>query len=297
MIRDQDIEQYLEMLQLERRLSAKTVEAYAHDLQRFLQFMKQKHVTTLQAIDESFISSFLQYLSQQHLSSRSTARELSSLRGFFGYLREQKLMQHDPLQHVSTPVQSKQLPKFLSIEEVDRLLSAPEASTNLGLRDIAIFQLMYASGLRVSELADLTIDSFSQDQGVLRVIGKGNKERLVPVGQVAHKFLQQYVAEVRAQLLGSKNEDALFLSHHGRKLTRQRLWQLITFYAHKVGIEKTVSPHVLRHSFATHLLERGADLRSVQMMLGHADISTTEIYTHVSNSHLAEVHKKFHPRG
>lgn len=291
------LEQYLEELRLTRRLSAQTVEAYAHDLRRWLAFAGKHKLARAEQWTQESVALFLQELGARKLSSRSVARTLSSLRGFFTYLREQKLLTQDPMQHVSTPVQSKHLPKFLSIAEVDLLLTAPEINTDLGLRDTAIFQLIYASGLRVSELADLTIDSFSQDQGVLRVIGKGNKERLVPVGQVAHRFLQQYVAEVRAQLLGKRNEDALFLSHHGRKLTRQRIWQLITFYARKVGIEKTVSPHVLRHSFATHLLERGADLRSVQMMLGHADISTTEIYTHVSSSHLAEVHKKFHPRG
>ena len=291
------MEQYLEVLRLERRLSAKTVEAYLHDLRRLLAFLGERKVFSAHKIDQALLTQFLQVVSVQKLSSRSLARLLSTLRGFFAYLREQNLLTVDPLQNISSPVQSKRLPKYLSAAEVDLLLSAPEIKTELGLRDAAIFQLMYASGLRVSELADLTMMSFQEDQGVLRVIGKGNKERLVPVGKIAHQFLRDYVSEVRSKLLGKKNEDALFVSHHGRKLTRQRIWQLITFYAKKVGIEKTVSPHVLRHSFATHLLERGADLRSVQLMLGHADISTTEIYTHVSTSHLSELHKKFHPRG
>ena len=235
-------------------------------------------------------------LTEQGKNPRSIARCLSALRQFYKFLRETNLRSDDPLTQIKTPKQGRPLPKDLSAQEVEALILAPDTTTPLGLRDRAMLEVLYACGLRVSELIGLHIQMLNLEQGFVRIKGKGNKERLVPLGEVAMDWLNQYISNARPQLYKSST-DALFLTQHGGIMTRQNFWYAIKRYALVAGVQQELSPHVLRHAFATHLLNHGADLRVVQMLLGHSDLSTTQIYTHVAQARMQQIHKDFHPRG
>ena len=292
-----EINEYLDALWLQRGLSENTLAAYRRDLAQTEQWLinnkRRKRLIDASADD---LGAFNATRSEQGLARRSAARWLSSVRGFYRYfLREQRL-QEDPTQPLEHPKQARELPRSLGASDVENLLAAPDIETTIGLRDRAMLELLYASGLRVSELIALQLVSVNLRQGVVRVVGKGNKERLVPVGETALDWLQRYLREARQQLLPAGGS-VLFPSRRGRTMTRQTFWHAIKRYALAAGIQKDISPHTLRHAFATHLVDNGADLRAVQMMLGHSDLSTTQIYTHVAQQRLQSLLRKHHPRG
>lgn len=290
------IDRYIMHLRVERHLSAKTIEAYSHDLKRLGDFLEKQGVSAPGKVVETDLLPFLVLLHREKIGSRSVARYLSAIRGFFKFLVKEKEIKASPVARIESPARWQKLPKFLTLTDVDSLLAQPDRKTELGLRDHAILQVMYASGLRISELAGLTLERLNLQQGFVIIMGKGSKERLVPVGKVAMDALNEYLGTSRPRLMRGKMGDHVFVSHSGDGLSRQRLWEIIKLNAKRAGIRQNVTPHMLRHSFATHLLERGADLRSVQTMLGHSDISTTQIYTHVTTKHLQDLYKKFHPR-
>lgn len=293
---DTHIDAYLTFLRVERQLSANTLEAYGHDLRRFSQFLAGKVGARAAGVEESDILAYLVLLHDAKLTSRSVTRNLVAIRGLFRHMIANRSLAKDPTAQIEFPAKWKKLPHALSIEEVEELLSQPDRRTVLGLRDHAIIQLFYASGLRISEISALEVGQVNLDQGFVRPIGKGSKERIVPMGQAAIAAIRQYLDEGRPRLCTRRICDRLFISRLGGGIGRARLWELIKGYAKKAGIKRNVTPHMLRHSFATHLIERGADLRTVQAMLGHADIATTQIYTHVSRAHLQEIYRKHHPR-
>lgn len=290
------IDLYLTYLRVEKQLAANTLDAYGHDLRRFADFLSSKKITNAANVEESDILSYLIKLHEAKLTSRSTTRNLVVLRQFFLHLVREKEIEKDPTAQIEFPARWKKLPHFLSLDQVDLLLAAPDRRTTLGIRDHAIIQLFYASGLRISEMSTLTTDRINLEHGFVRPIGKGSKERVVPMGRQAIDAITEYLNDARPKLSGKKICDRFFLSMRGTGISRPRLWEIIKACAKKAGIKINVTPHMLRHSFATHLIERGADLRIVQSMLGHADISTTQIYTHVSQTHLKGLYKKFHPR-
>ena len=292
---------FLKYLSAARRLAPNTYDkSYRYDLNAFADFLQNRSITDLQHIDRSCIRDYLSWCRKKHLASRSISRRISTLRGFFRFLLAENLIAADPTTMIEHPKQGRVLPHTLSIGEVDGLLAAAErlARENpLGARNHVMLHLLYATGLRVSELVKLPLISFNRHSGNLRVLGKGSKERLVPIGEQARILLEEYLDQIRPGLLHGRTSPALFITRRGKAMTRTRYWQILKDIALQAGIKKTISPHALRHSFATHLLENGADLRSVQLMLGHADISTTQLYTHVEQSRLKSIHKKFHPRG
>lgn len=286
---------FLDYLRFEKGLSPHTLDAYSRDLVRFGRFLQKRKLFLEQAQPIDCID-FLSKLIQENLSARSRARIQVSLRQFYRFLLEKGKIQEDPTAHLELPKMAKKLPHWLSFEEVEALLGAPPLTNPLGLRDRAMFELLYATGLRVSELVGLKVkDVYLREKYVL-AFGKGSKERLVPIGESAKSWLEKYLAESRPSLLKGKNLPHLFISQKRTPLTRQQFWGLIKKYSLQIGLRKLPSPHTLRHSFATHLLERGADLRVVQSLLGHADVATTEIYTHLETSKLKEV-VRLHPRG
>lgn len=300
---DAIIDQFLNYLVVEKGLSANTLSAYAQDLKRFARFLRRHPVqadaaaidlTQLRRYD---ILRFLSDLRTERLSPSTTARILSTLRNFFVFLRSEGMMTHDPLAQIDSPQKPSRLPKVLHFTEVEALLNLKKGSTPIGLRDDAMIELLYASGLRVSELIQLPIDAVNLEAGYLLARGKGAKERIVPIGECALDKIKNYLASARSLLLKEQVSGVLFVSRLGRSMSRQAFWKSLRLYARKAGIQKTISPHMLRHSFASHLLENGADLRSLQMMLGHADISTTQIYTHLAREHLKKIHRAHHPRG
>ncbi len=290
------VDDYLDHLRLERNLSGNTVQAYAQDLQKLLAFAADMGRNQPGDLNPDALRRFLTVLSEDGLSPRSRARVLSSLRGFFGFLVAEEVVGANPCTELASPRAAKPLPTFLSQEEVEALIAAPDLSTPRGRRDRAIIEVLYATGLRVSELCGLEPGDLDLERGLLRARGKGDKERLVPMGSKAKDALQVWLAEDRLALLGSQKNAFVFPGRQGNHLSRQRVWVLISGYAKAAGIRRAISPHKLRHSFATHLLEHGADLRSVQTMLGHADLSTTEIYTHVHRARLKRVVDEAHPR-
>ena len=292
-----EINEYLDALWLQRGLSENTLAAYRRDLAQTEQWLiNNKRSNRLIDASADDLGAFNATRSEQGLARRSAARWLSSVRGFYRYfLREQRL-QEDPTQHLEHPKQARELPRSLGASDVENLLAAPDIETTIGLRDRAMLELLYASGLRVSELIALQLVSVNLRQGVVRVVGKGNKERLVPVGETALDWLQRYLREARQELLPNGGS-VLFPSRRGRTMTRQTFWHAIKRYALAAGIQKDISPHTLRHAFATHLVDNGADLRAVQMMLGHSDLSTTQIYTHVAQQRLQSLLREHHPRG
>jgi integrase/recombinase XerD len=292
---DQELDRFLEYLVVERGLGENSLEAYQRDLTRYLTYLEDRHRRAA-ALDRTEIPRYLLALREAGLGPRSVGRHLSAIRQFHRFLVRQKLAAEDPTAHLEAPRPWRRLPGVLSSEEVDRLLAVREVATPQGLRNRAMLELMYASGLRVSELVGLRLGDVDLGLGIVRVVGKGDKERLVPVGDAAADSLRAYLKDGRPRLAKGRASHHLFLGRHGRGLTRQMFWQIIKQTAVQAGIAKTVTPHTLRHSFATHLLERGADLRSVQLMLGHADIGTTQIYTHLNRTHLKAIYEKFHPR-
>jgi integrase/recombinase XerD len=293
---DLGIQQFLDHLRVERELTPATVEAYGRDLAGFAHFAAGRTISRADTVSAIDVLDFLVHLNERKLSARSQARRLVALRQLFRFLKGERIVAVDPTEDVDLPRFGRKLPEYLSTEEVDRLLAAPDRRRPRGARDAAMIETLYATGLRVSELCKLRLRDLNFDAGYLRATGKGRKERLVPVGEAAMEAIRTYVDTVRAGFSGGRAVDTLFLTHHGRAMSRQGFWKLLGRYAAAAGIRKRISPHKLRHSFATHLVERGADLRAVQAMLGHADIGTTEIYTHVSRRHLRSVYDRFHPR-
>jgi len=293
---DAGIQQFLDHAKVERDLTPATIEAYGRDLSRFARFAAARRVTAAEAVRTIDVLDFLVHLTERKMSARSQARRLIALRQLFKFLKAERRCEANPTEEVELPRFGRKLPDYLSLDEVDRLIAAPDRAAVRGARDAAMLETLYATGLRVSELCKLRLRDVNFDAGYLLAFGKGRKERLVPVGEQAIAALRAYVEGARGKQCGARAVEALFLTHHGRAMTRQGFWKLLNRYAAAAGITKRISPHKLRHSFATHLIERGADLRAVQSMLGHADIGTTEIYTHVSRRHLRSVYDKFHPR-
>ena len=293
----QDIEQFIDAMWLEKGLSENTLSAYRSDLSKFAEFLaKQDGVPDLIRVDSEQVNYYIASRYDKGLSGRSTSRFLSSLRSFTKYVLQQKLREDDPLSRMQNPKLAQTLPKTLSEQQVEDLLNAPQTDDPIHLRDKAMLEVLYATGLRVSELVGLRLDQVSIQQGVVRVIGKGNKERLVPLGEEAIDWLTRFLKRARGLLLKSES-DVLFPSKRGVMMTRQTFWHRIKLYAKVAGINTALSPHTLRHAFATHLLNHGADLRVVQMLLGHSDLSTTQIYTHVATERLQRLISEHHPRG
>jgi len=291
------IDQFLNYLLVEKGLSRATLESYSADLLRYADFMQQAGQDTVSAEDTALILKHLINLRNEGLGARSRARHLVSLRGFYRFLAHEKVLPLDPSKLVDLPKTTLKLPDVLSQAEVQRLLNAPDGLKPSGLRDAAMLEVLYAAGLRVSELISLKVQDVQLEAGFVRVMGKGSKERIVPIGQYAREKVLFYLEHARARMVKERSSPYLFVARAGRPLTRQGFWKLLHRYARAAGLYKKVTPHSLRHSFASHLLEGGADLRAVQVMLGHADISTTQIYTHVASDRLKELHRRFHPRG
>jgi integrase/recombinase XerD len=287
---------YLDYLTVEKGLSANTRASYSADLLKFLNYLKDRGIENWSQVRFPEIMAFLSRAQEQGLAPRSRARLLSALRGFFKFMVRDSHLQKSPVANLTSPRLRRQLPTVLSVAEVERLLAQPNPDLPLGQRDAAMLELLYGTGLRVSELITLAVGRVNLEVGFLVARGKGSKERIVPMGEAAIETVRSYTLGSRPRLLKGKMSEILFVSNRGTAMTRQGFWKLLKKYGRQAGMEKSLSPHTLRHSFATHLLERGADLRSVQMMLGHADISTTQIYTHVARERLREVHKKYHPR-
>lgn len=281
-------------LQVERGLSPHTIEGYRRDIEKLERFAHKKE-TRLTSLGASQIREFLRGLHREGLSLRSIARATSAIRGLYRFGAAEGLVSVDPTEQIDSARAARALPRYLSLDEVEELLKAPDIGTPEGLRDRAMLELLYASGLRVSELVNLRIGDFHFDVGYLVCRGKGRKERVVPYGRSAKRWLGRYLAVARPELIKQAN-DGFFLSRRGRPMTRQRFFQLLRGYGKRAGIKRALSPHVVRHSFATHLLERGADLRSLQLMLGHSNIGTTQIYTHVSRERLRKIYDQHHPR-
>ena len=290
------LDDYFNYLSVEKGLSANTLESYRRDIKKFLNYMSKKKKLSAAQVDRLELNAFLASLYNSKLSTATISRCLASLRSFFNYLLQEGLIKNNPAYELEAPRIEKKLPRVLSSSEIDRLLEQPQAAHNNGLRDKAMLELLYASGIRVSELVSLNITDFDPTVGYLRCRGKGMKERIVPIGSLAVKNVSEYLRRTRVSLLRNREEPALFLNHHGNRLTRQGFWKILKKYSRQAGIQGEVTPHTLRHSFATHLLENGADLRSVQEMLGHSDIATTQIYTQVTRKKIKEIYDKAHPR-
>ncbi len=294
MMNEDLVNKFTNYLSVEKGLSRNTLTSYEGDLRKYVRFMKDKGPDE---IAQSDIGSFLARLSSEGISAASVARCLAAVRGFHRYLLIDKLARRDPTENIETPRGWKRLPKSLSASDVEALLRQPDPSVTLGLRDKAMLELIYATGLRVSELVGLKMHELHLERGYLVVMGKGSKERVVPLGEVAIAAVKRYLAAGRLVLLRGSDSSHVFISSQRKGITRQMFWKRIKQYAAKAGISSHISPHTLRHSFATHLLDHGADLRAVQAMLGHSDISTTQIYTQVSRERLKKIHQKHHPRG
>jgi integrase/recombinase XerD len=291
------IEQFLDAIWMERGLSENTLAAYRNDLSGYARWLASQQRSDLTAVGRDDVQTYLAQRVTAKASPRSTARLLSTLRRFYAWLRRENRISEDPTALIEAPKLGRPLPKTLTESEVEALLAAPDTQTLLGMRDRTMLEVLYASGLRVSELVNLKLMQLNLQQGVIRVTGKGNKERLVPLGDEAMSWLQRYIQEARIELLNGQICDALFVTQRREAMTRQAFWYMIKRQAKSAGIEKALSPHTLRHAFATHLLNHGADLRVVQMLLGHSDLSTTQIYTHVARARLKELHAQHHPRG
>jgi integrase/recombinase XerD len=291
------LDEFSDALWLEDGLARNTLDSYRRDLHQVDAWLREKRGSGLLAATHADLLGYLAHRFEAKARPSSTARLLSSLKRFYQFAVRQGKRVADPTLNIDAPKRSRNLPKTLTEQDVERLLAAPRLETSLGLRDRAMLEVLYASGLRVSELVTLTVAQLSQDMGVVRILGKGSKERLVPVGELALDWVRRYTGEGRPMLLNGRRSDALFVTSRGEAMTRQGFWHLIKRYAALAGIHSSISPHTLRHAFATHLLNHGADLRVVQLLLGHADISTTQIYTHVARERLKQLHEKHHPRG
>ncbi|MHA7631103.1 site-specific tyrosine recombinase XerD [Corallococcus sp. M7] len=290
------LDAFIAFIRAERGLSGKTVDAYAADLTVYFEDLRSRGKEDVARVTQEDVLAHLVTLGKRGLGRRSQARHLAALRVFHRFLVAERMADKDPTEDVDTPKSPRKLPVFLTLEEVEQLLAAPDARTVTGLRDKAMIEVLYATGLRVTELCTLELNNVQLTSGYLVTKGKGSKERIVPLGRVAIEIVQEYLSRSRPELLGKRQADALFVTPRGEGFTRQGFWKLLKRYALKAGILKPLSPHKLRHSFATHLVERGADLRAVQQMLGHADLATTQIYTHVNSARLRKVYDEFHPR-
>jgi integrase/recombinase XerD len=292
------ISSFVTHVKVEKGLSPNTVEAYQRDLLRFEAFTKKRKLT-LEAVGKDDLVDFLAGLYREKLESRTVARHLVTLRNFFRFAQIQDLIATDPTINLESPKIRRTLPGYLKLEDVERLLNQPDQKTTMGIRDLAMLEVLYSTGLRVSELVGLRIGDLDSKMGCVRTIGKGDKERIVPIGKKALAMVEKYLHEARPELLKKaelSQSQALFVNRRGRSLSRVGVWKILSAYGRRAGLRVGLTPHMLRHSFATHLLERGADLRSVQLMLGHADISTTQIYTHVVEERLKQIYKAHHPR-
>lgn len=292
------IEDYIHFIQVERQLSDNTLASYRRDLENYVNFLQETEgMFDFHKVERTTILRHLEQLRMQGKTSRTVARHISSIRSFHQFLLREKRAETDPTVHLEMPIIEQKLPNVLSIEEIEAILASPNRSKPQGIRDVAMLELLYGSGMRISELIALDLTDIHLTMGFVRVFGKGGKERIIPLGKSALSALSTYLDGARSQLQGKyPKTDAFFINQRGKRLTRQGCWKLMKEHALKAGIQHELTPHTLRHSFATHLVENGADLRAVQEMLGHADISTTQIYTHISKSRLSEVYKQFHPR-
>jgi integrase/recombinase XerD len=286
---------FLNYLRVEKGMAANTISSYQHDLKKFAAYCRLKGIGAVNA-NRQHVRDFLQWLFEQHLMARSIARHLVAVRSFFRFLLNERIIASDPAADVQSPQCGITLPKFLAVGEVEALLQQPDVSAPKGLRDKAMLELLYATGIRVSELVNLKSDSVDLNLGILRCIGKGSKERLIPIGKSALAAVESYVTKGRTQLLKKGATPYLFINNRGGRLSRVGFWKILGRYGRAAAIAAPLTPHIVRHSFATHLLERGADLRSIQLLLGHSDISTTQIYTHVLQERLKQVYQAHHPR-
>jgi integrase/recombinase XerD len=292
------LREYLSSLELERNLSVNTIASYRNDLISLINFLKEKKIDDPADVSSQHLTAYFKVLNKLGLSSRSSARYYSSVKGFFKHLFASGYLEKNPMEKLSAPKVSKGLPVVLNVNEVEKILDAPNTSTKLGLRDKALLEIFYACGLRVSELINLKVADLFLNEEIIRVFGKGSKERLIPIGSSAIKWIEEYLSKSRPLLVKkAKSENYLYLNNRGTKLSRMGIWKIVHQNSEAAGIKKEVHPHTFRHSFATHLLEGGADLRAVQEMLGHADISTTQIYTHLDRDYIKQIHREFHPRG
>lgn len=295
---DSCLDGFLNFLVVEKDVAANTLDAYSRDLINYLRYLRRTSgIQTPESITTQSLLDYLTSLRQKGLSARSRARVLSALRGFHGFLRREEYVSHDPTILIESPRTPQALPTLLSLSEVESLLQAPRGDSPLAQRDRAMLELLYATGMRVSELISLKLGDLKLDIGCLQALGKGSKQRLIPIGEVALEILQEYLQNGRLKLVADLSIQNIFVNSRGQVMSRQGFWKKLKQYALEAGIHKNIYPHMVRHSFATHLLENGADLRSVQMMLGHADISTTQIYTHVLQERVKQIHRQYHPRG
>lgn len=298
MIGQEALAEYIIYLKIERGLSANTVTSYKRDIEKYLTFLMEKKITQLDEVSRFEILDFLQTLRQSGAADNSIIRMVSSLRKFHQYLKRESIVSDDPMQLIDTPKKASTLPKAISPQAVEQLLEAPDTTTPLGVRDRTILELMYATGLRISELVNLKLSDMHLTMGFIQTMGKGEKERIIPLGEIASQWLDHYLdgARVYLQDQSAETSEYVFLNSRGKGLSRQGVWKKVKQLALEAGINQNVTPHTLRHSFATHLLENGADLRMVQELLGHADISTTQIYTHITKTRLKQVYSDYHPR-
>jgi len=294
---DQWLDQFLHYLIVEKGLSKNTIEAYGHGLNRFLDYLKGKGIHEILNVGKFDVRAFLLTLKRKGLSTKTVVRNLVAIRTFFRFLVQEGILGTNPVEEIESPKIAKTLPEILTLKEVEQLLEQPNLQSPLGIRDRAMLEVLYATGMRVSELTQLPINQVNLEGGYVLIFGKGSRERIVPLGSESMKWLTLYLKTARGRLAKGKESHFLFISRWGRGMSRQRFWKNLKDYGRRAGIRKRVTPHLFRHSFASHLLERGADLRSVQMMLGHVDISTTQIYTHVTGERLKKIHQRYHPRG
>ncbi len=295
---EQFVKEYLLLLKLEKNLSDNSVNSYGSDIRKFLDYAEQTGIKDLNEVKTSLISEFLSSLQKQGIKRSTTARYISSLRGFFNFLFNQKYITENPAESLESVKLDRKLPVVLTVAEIEKIFEQPDTTDKYGIRDRALLEVLYSSGLRVSEAASLKINDIYFEEEVVRIFGKGSKERIVPIGSSALKWVRKYLLESRPLFeKRGVSEGILFLNRNGKKLSRMGIWKIIDRYVKMAEIQKAVHPHTFRHSFATHLVEGGADLRAVQEMLGHEDISTTQIYTHIDREYIKQVHKDFHPRG
>lgn len=294
---DDIIQEYLQHLRIEQGLAVNTVQSYRRDLLKFCRYLEEHKTPTFNAVTKLDVQAYLTFLNKENLATTSISRMISALRQFHKYLVQEKIIMKNPMDDLKMPKKKQSLPKSLSLAEVEQLLAAPDVKTVLGLRDRAVLEVLYATGLRVTELITLTLPELHLELGFIQTIGKGDKERIVPLGEEASYWIEEYLATSRPALAHKRaNSPYVFLNFHGKGFSRQGIWKNLKILVREAGINKNVSPHMLRHSFATHILENGADLRIVQELLGHSDISTTQIYTHISKERMVESYRRHHPR-
>ncbi|KUO50519.1 MAG: recombinase XerD [Desulfitibacter sp. BRH_c19] len=289
------LERFIHYLAVERALADNTLSSYLSDLEMFIAFLEEKDLNSVELLNNQHLIEYILFLKASNKAPATISRNRAAIKTFFKFLVNEGILDNNPSETLQSPRLSRKLPQTLSMEQIDILLQRPRVKTTIGLRDRAMLEVLYASGLRVTELTSLNLSDLELNQGFIRCFGKGSKERIVPLGSMAIFFVTQYLEQARVKLIKKPGEKSLFVNSMGNRLTRQGLWKIIKKYAKGAGVSE-ITPHTFRHSFATHLLENGADLRAVQEMLGHADISTTQIYTHLTNSHLRKVYDKTHPR-